>query len=161
MGYAEPNEHGVFLPSQCEVLELLAADAAPTTRQRRFQTPSAEIMLVQAGRRRWYASAGYSLHSGDMRTAGAYPHDEDEQVFPDKEAALQSMAEYLLEQMGRVFRDSERERKRGEPPKGEHYSIAQTELKEAEQVARWAARFTGEEAPEQLELPGFAALSSG
>ena len=157
MTWPLPNRSGVFLPADCEVIELLAADAAPTKRQRRMLTPSAEILLVQAGPRRWFASAGYSLHSGDMRTVGSYPHDIDHDRFPDRDSALQAMAEYLLEGMGDVFRDSERERKRGLPPKGATYRIAQTELKEAERVARWAAGLIGEEAPEQLEL--FAASS--
>ena len=150
--YPKPNRYGVYLPADCEVLQLLAADAAPTRRQRRMVTPSAEILLVEGGPRRWYASAGYSLHSGDMRTAGGYPHDIDHDRFPDRETAMQAMAEYLIERMGDVFRKSEAERKRGLPPKGANYRIAQTELKEAEKVARWAAGLIGQEAPEQLEL---------
>ena len=154
MSFPRPNRFGVFLPADCESLDLLAADAAPTKRQRRMVTPSAQILLVQAGPRRWFASASYALHSGDMRDRGGYPRAIDHDRFPDREAALQAMAEYLLEQMGAVFRDSERERKRGLPPKGATYSIAQTELKEAERVARWAASLIGEEAPEQLEMFG-------
>ena len=150
--WPQPNQHGVYVPTQCEVLELAARDAAPTKHQQRLLTPSAEILLVQAGPQRWYAAAGYSLHSGDMRSCGAYPHDEDEQRFPDREAALEAMAEYLLERMNCVFVESEKERKGPPPPRGETHSIALTEVVEAEQVARWAARLLDIEAPEQLAL---------
>lgn len=152
VAYPKPNRCGVFLPADCEAILLLAADAAPTKRQRRMVTPSAEILLVEAGPRRWYAAAGFSLHSGDMRTQGGHPQDIDDDRFPDRDSALQAMAEYLIERMDDVFRASERERKRGLPPKGATYRIAQTELKEAERMARWAAGLIGEEAPEQMEM---------
>jgi len=150
--WPSPNKYGVYLPEQCGVLVLAAKDAAPTKRQQKFITPSAEILMVQAGPKTWYAAAGYSLHSGDMRTIGSYPHDEDEQRFRDREGALEAMAEYLLDQMNRVFVESEKQRKGPPPPRGENYSIALTEITEAEQVARWAAGLIGVEAPEQLSL---------
>lgn len=156
MSYPGPNRNGVYLREQCEVIELPAGDAAEGKR-RRLVTPSAEIMLVQAGRRRWLASAGYSLHSGDMRSHGSLPHDETEQEFPDRESALTSMLEYLLEQMNRVFLDRERgERRQKAAVKAGRYdpgcTVAQSEVREAERVARWAAAQLNIEAPEQLLL---------
>ncbi len=153
--WPRPNRYGVFTRDQCEVWELLAKDAAPTTRQQRFVTPSAEILIVQGGPRAWYASAGYSLHSGDMRTFGGNPHAAREDRYPSCEAALRAMAEWLLERMGDVFRESEKERSVPLRFKGAHHRIAQTELQEAEHVARWAARLAGVDVPpamEQLEL---------
>lgn len=155
MSWPRPNEYGVFLREQCEVLVLEARDAAEGKR-RSSLSASAEIMLVQVGRERWAASAALALHSGDFRDRGSLPRDDDDACYPDRDSALECMAEYLLEQMDRVFRDREEELKRnkGARVKTDFSRInpSLAECREAERVARWAARLIGEEAPEQLGL---------
>ena len=157
MTYPKPNQHGVYGPEVCEVIALPASVAADLA-HRSHQGASAEIMLVQVGPRRWYATASYFMHSGDVRSSGAYPAAKWHDAYPERDCALSAMCDHLVEQMDRVLVDradgEKREaafRKKGFGPVD--ISVSLTEVAEAKRVALWAHGLSHQLAyPSQLEM---------
>src|ERR1035437_2781023 len=157
MPYPKPNEHGVYGPDVCEVIALPASLAADP-RHRSHRGASAEIMLVQVGARRWYATAGFFMNSGDVRSSGAYPAAKWHDAYPERDCALSAMCDYLVEQMERVRVDRVDGEKREATFRKQGFghvdiSVSLTEVAEAKRVALWAHGLAHQLVyPTQLEL---------
>ena len=119
--YPQVTEHGVFREEDCEALTLPGKGGA---------SPSAEVLLVEAGPGEWYASVSFSLHAGDYRSRSSLPSPRSRQAaHPDRHAALLAMAECLLIEMRDILSGSR---------------VPGVEAAEARRVLTWAPRLGGE-----------------